>query len=107
MTDKVVVLTTCGSAEEAERVARALLDARVAACVNILPGVRSLYHWRGAVEESGEWLLVIKSSRAAFARLSAELRKAHSYEVPEILALPVVEGAPEYLEWLDREMRVS
>jgi periplasmic divalent cation tolerance protein len=102
MTEKIVVLSNCGSEEEARRVARALVEARFAACVNIVPGIRSIYHWKGSVQEEGEWMLVIKSTRAMFEQLSAQLKKIHSYEVPEVLAIPVVDGDPSYLEWMDR-----
>ena len=104
MTDKVVVLSTCGSAEEAGRIARALLEKRLAACVNIVPGVRSVYRWQGAIEDAGEWLLVIKSRRGLVGPLREELERLHSYEVPELLALEVVEGAPNYLRWLEAEL---
>lgn len=103
MTDKIIVLCTCGSAEDAEKISGALVESRAAACVNIVPGLTSVYRWKGAIERSAEWLLVIKSRRELFARLRAEISKLHSYEVPEILALPVVDGAEEYLAWLDRE----
>ena len=101
MTDKIVALSTCSSAEEAEKVARRLVEKRLAACVNLLPGVRSFFRWNGVVEDSPEHLLVIKTSRQRFPRLRAELEKVHSYEVPELIALPVVEGAPNYLNWLE------
>ena len=104
MTDKIVILCTCSSEEEAERIARALVEARVAACANIVPRVRSIYRWQGAVEEAAECLLIIKSSRALFPALRAALEQAHSYEVPEIVALPIVEGAPKYLHWLDESL---
>ncbi len=104
MTDKIVVLSTCSSEEEAGRLARVLLDQRLAACVNVVPGVRSYYWWNGAIEEAGEFLLIVKSSRPLFERLSAALRQAHSYEIPEALALPVVDGAPEYLSWLGKNL---
>jgi periplasmic divalent cation tolerance protein len=104
MTEKIVVLSNCGSAEEAHRVARALVEARLAACVNIVPGVRSIYHWQGSVQEDSEWMLIIKSTRPLFEQLAAELRKIHSYEVPEVLAIPVVAGDEAYLEWLNREL---
>ena len=103
MTDKIVVLCTCGSTEEADRIARMLVEQRLAACVNILPGARSIYRWRGAIESTAEWLLIIKSRRESFDRLRDALERAHSYEVPEILALPVVEGSTNYLNWLDQE----
>ena len=104
MTEKIIVLSTCGSEEEAVRVAKALVEARVAACVNILPKIRSVYRWKDAIEDATEWMLVIKSSRPLFARLQTELRKVHSYEVPEVIAIPVIEGSEDYLGWLDREL---
>ncbi len=105
MTDKIVVFSTCASAEEAERLARRLVEERLAACVNVISPVRSFYRWKGAVEDAAEWLLVIKSSRGLFASLSATLESAHSYELPEVVALPVVEGAPSYLSWIERELQ--
>jgi len=104
MTDKIVVFNTCGSAEEAERIARALVTKRLAACVNLLPAARSIYRWKGAVEDAQETLLVIKSSRALFNELRAEIEKLHSYEVAEVIAVPIVDGSEAYLEWLGREL---
>jgi len=104
MTDKIVVLSTCAGPEEAEKIARRLLELRLAACVTLLPGARSFYRWKGALEDSAEWLLLIKSRRDLFQRLRAELEKVHSYEVPELLALSVVDGAPDYLNWLESEL---
>jgi periplasmic divalent cation tolerance protein len=104
MTDKIVVLSTCASEDEAEKLARLLLDRRLAACVSVIPAVRSFYHWKGAIESSDECLLLIKSSRDRFADLCEALEQAHSYEVPEVLALPVVAGAANYLEWLGRNL---
>ena len=101
MTDKIVVLSTCADEEEAARLARALVEARLAACVSVVPSVKSFYRWKGAVESSAECLLVIKSSRELFGPLRAALAGLHSYEVPEVIALPIVDGAPSYLEWLD------
>jgi periplasmic divalent cation tolerance protein len=104
MTDKIVIFSTCGSADEARHVARALVEARLAACVNIVPGIQSIYEWKGAVEDSQEWLLVIKSRRDLLSRLTAELRRLHSYELPEAIAFPVVDGLPEYLAWIDSSL---
>jgi periplasmic divalent cation tolerance protein len=104
MTDKIVVLSTCGSAEDAERIARGLLEKKLAACVNILPGIRSLYRWKGKIEDDQEVLLMIKSSRALFRELQAEIKKLHSYEVPEVIAIPVVDGSEGYLGWIAREL---
>jgi len=105
MTDKIVVLNTCASAEEAERLARSLVDRRLAACVTVITPVRSFYRWNGAVTDASEWLLVIKTSRPLFPTLRAALESAHSYEVPEILALPVIEGSANYLSWIDGELQ--
>lgn len=104
MTDKIVVFTTCSSEAEARRVAARLLDLRLAACVSIQAPCTSLYHWQGKLEESTETPLTIKTRRDLLPALSAELARVHSYEVPEILALPVVDGSPAYLDWLDREL---
>jgi len=103
MTDKIVVLCTCGSAEEAERISGGLVEAKVAACVNIVPGLTSVYRWKGALERSSEWLLIIKSRRELFPQLRAEIEKLHSYEVPEIIAIEIADGAEAYLGWIDRE----
>ncbi|HUI78468.1 MAG TPA: divalent-cation tolerance protein CutA [Bryobacteraceae bacterium] len=105
MTDKIVVLSTCASEQEAESLARSMVEQRLAACVNVIPRVRSYYRWKGALESAEEWLLVIKSSRDRFERLMAALEKAHSYEIPEVLALPVVEGAANYLNWIETGLR--
>jgi periplasmic divalent cation tolerance protein len=104
MTDKIVVYSACATEEEAEKVARMLVEAHLAACVNIVPGARSIYRWQGAIESAAEWLLIIKSSRPIFAQLCAALERAHSYQIPEVLAVPVVEGAPNYLNWLEDQL---
>jgi periplasmic divalent cation tolerance protein len=104
MTDKIVILSTASSEEEAARLAGLLLDQRLAACVNILPRMRSFYHWKGAVESSDEYLLLIKSSRPLFHEVASLLEKHHSYEVPEAIALPILDGAANYLEWLEQNL---
>jgi len=104
MTDKIVVLNTCASAEEAEKIAQRLVEVRLAACVTVLPGARSYYRWQGAIENADEWVLLIKTSRESFDSLRVELEKLHSYDVPEIIALPIVDGAANYLNWLDTEI---
>lgn len=105
MTDKIVVITTCGNEDEANRIAHLLVEGHLAACVSVMPGVRSHYRWQGAVESADEWMLFAKSTREKFADLRAALEKVHSYEVPEVLALAVVDGAPNYLNWVDRSLR--
>jgi periplasmic divalent cation tolerance protein len=102
LTDKYLVLVTCGSAVEAKRIARAVVDARLAACVNILPDtVTSIYRWKGKVETAREKLLLIKTSRKRLAKLQATVERLHSYDVPEFIALPIAAGSRGYLAWLD------
>ncbi|HLJ45485.1 MAG TPA: divalent-cation tolerance protein CutA [Bryobacteraceae bacterium] len=104
MTDKIVVLSTCASEDEARRIAADLLNNHLAACVNLVPQVRSIYRWQGAIEDSPEILLIIKSSRPLFDRLRDAIARLHSYEVPEVIALPIVDGAASYLQWMDGEL---
>lgn len=95
-----LVLTTAGSHEEAERIAGALVDERLAACVNLIPGLTSVYRWQGAVETANEVLLIIKTTSENLDRVEAELRRMHSYEMPEFLVLHPGTGRQEYLDWL-------
>jgi periplasmic divalent cation tolerance protein len=104
MTDKIVVFSACGSEEQAETIAKALVDQHLAACVNIVPGARSIYRWKGQIEDATEWLLIIKSRRELMEPLRAAIGKIHTYEVPEMLAVPVVDGSESYLAWVDREL---
>ncbi len=104
MTDKIVVFSTCDSAEEAERLARQLVETRLAACVNVIPRIMSYYRWKEQVQTSTEWLLVIKSSRDLFEQVRLRLETSHSYELPEVMALPIVAGSPNFLAWLDAEL---
>lgn len=102
MSRGVVVLVTCGSAKEAKSIANALVRKRLAACVNVLTGpVQSIYRWKGRVETAREYLLVIKTSLGQFAALEKEIRRLHSYQVPEIIALPIAAGWKPYLKWLE------
>jgi periplasmic divalent cation tolerance protein len=100
MTDALVVFCTCPDPEEASRLARGLVEHRYAACVNIFPQIRSIYRWQGETQDDEEVLMIIKTSARAFTALQTWLLDRHSYDVPEILALPVAEGSPDYLEWL-------
>jgi periplasmic divalent cation tolerance protein len=104
VTDKIVVLTTCNSQEQGAHLARHLIEHRLAACVNILPGARSFYRWKGEVEQAEEVVLIIKSRQDAFEKLREAIAHLHSYEIPEVIALPVVDGSDAYLNWLDREI---
>jgi periplasmic divalent cation tolerance protein len=105
MSERLVVLSTVGGAEEAERMARALVERGLAACVNLVPGVRSIYRWKGRVETEDEHLLVIKTRAERLPALKEALVALHPYEVPEALALPVEDGLAPYLAWLDDAVR--
>jgi periplasmic divalent cation tolerance protein len=100
VTTAVVVLSTAGSPDEAERIATTLVDERLAACVNLVAPLTSIYRWQGAVERAAEVLLVIKTRKRLVPRLIGRLEALHSYEVPEAIVLPIVAGARPYLEWL-------
>jgi periplasmic divalent cation tolerance protein len=100
-TDKIVVLCNCGSAAEARRIARALVERRLAACVNMLSApVESTYRWKGKVEGAKEFLLIAKTSRARWKAVERAIRELHGYEVPEIVALPISAASRDYLSWL-------
>jgi len=98
--EAIVVLITVASREEAEKIGRRLVEDRLAACVNVIPQVRSLFTWEGTVSQEDEVLLVVKSRRARFRELASTVKQLHSYTVPEIIALPILEGAAEYLRWI-------
>ena len=100
MTDPKIVLTTTGSEDEARRIARALVERRLAACVNIVPQIASIYRWHEKVEEAREWLLVIKTTAAAFEAIRSAIRELHSYELPECICLDITDGSAAYLEWI-------
>lgn len=102
---KIIVHCTCANEDEAHRVALHVVGLRLAACAAVTPGVRSYYHWKGALEQSVECALAMKSRRDLFEELCAEIRKVHSYEVPEILAVAAEAGSAEYLAWMDAELK--
>jgi periplasmic divalent cation tolerance protein len=101
VSERVVALSTVKSAEDAERIARFLVERRLAACVSVVPGLVSLYRWKGGVERDEERLIVIKTRGDRLDALREALVSIHPYEVPELVALPVVDGNPPYLAWLD------
>jgi periplasmic divalent cation tolerance protein len=105
MTDARVVLTTAGSAAEAEKIARTLVDRRIAACVNVLPQVRSIYRWQSKVEDASEILLVIKTTAPQFLAVRDAIRELHSYDVPECICLPITDGSPDYLQWISENVQ--
>ena len=100
MTNARIVLTTAGSQEEARKIAHALVERRLAACVNIVPPVESIYRWQGKIETAEEWLLLIKTQAELFDRVRNAVKELHSYDLPECLMLEVAAGSPEYLEWI-------
>ena len=104
MTGKVVVLCTIGSAEDAERIARAVVERGLAACVNVVPGVTSFYRWKGEIARDAEWLMVMKTTAACFEALREALVALHPYDVPEIVELPIERGHPPYLDWIDESV---
>jgi periplasmic divalent cation tolerance protein len=105
MTDFIVVYVTVGSSEEAEQLASSLVEERLAACVNRIKEVQSIYRWEGKVQRSSEELLVIKTRRDLFDALKSRVQDLHSYTVPEVIALPILEGNPSYLQWLNEQTR--
>jgi periplasmic divalent cation tolerance protein len=105
MTDKRLVLTTCGSLEEARSIAQTLVTRQLAACVNIAPQIESVYRWQGEVESATEWLLVIKTTAEVFDRLRETLTELHSYELPECIAIAVEDGSAAYLDWIGQSVR--
>ena len=105
MTTNKLVLTTAGSEEEARKIARALVERRLAACVNIVPQVQSVYRWQETVEEAVEWLLVIKTTAAALARVQEAIAELHSYELPECICVGIEDGSAGYLNWIEESVR--
>ena len=105
MTDALVVLVTTPSPERAAEIARALVEERLAACGNVVPGLRSIYRWEGKVQDDAEALLVLKTTRARFEALRDRVLALHPYEVPEVIALPVEAGSAPYLAWIAAETR--
>jgi len=104
MSDKRIVLSTCGSLEEARRIAQALVERRLAACVNIVPNIESIYRWKGEIETSSEHLLVIKTTERAFASLREAIAGLHSYDIPECIELAINDGSAAYLRWIEESV---
>ena len=100
MTDKRIVLSTAGSQDEARKIAHYLVEQHLAACVNIIPQIESIYRWQGKIESSLEWLLLIKTTVNHFAAVCDAIRQLHSYDIPECIVLTIEDGSPEYLQWL-------
>jgi periplasmic divalent cation tolerance protein len=104
MTDKLLILTTAGSQTEANKIAQVLIERRLAACVNIVPQIQSVYRWKGDVESSQEFLLLIKTRRGRETQVQAAIREQHSYDLPEHLVVAIEQGSEEYLKWIDNSV---
>ncbi len=101
----IIILITAKDKKEADKIAQALIKNKLAACVNILPGVQSLFWWQGKVDQAKEALLVVKSRKEKFAKIAKLVKSVHSYDVPEIIAIPIVSGFKPYLNWIDESIR--
>jgi periplasmic divalent cation tolerance protein len=104
MTDKVLVLTTAGSEEEARKIANELVERRLAACVNIVPGIQSVYRWEGKVESAEEFLLIVKTTKLRSVDVNAAIRELHSYDLPECIVISMEDGSAEYLKWIEESV---
>jgi periplasmic divalent cation tolerance protein len=100
MSQPIVVFVTCGSEEEGLKIANALVEEHLAACANLISPIRSIYRWEGKISDAKEWLLIIKTQKDRFEELEKKVRSLHSYSVPEIISLPIVEGSSAYLDWI-------
>jgi periplasmic divalent cation tolerance protein len=106
MSEPVLILSTCESNEDARRIAHHLVERQLAACVNLLPGVASIYRWKGQLEEAHEVLLMIKTTRALVQDIQREFRSIHPYETPELVVLGIAGGSAAYLAWLEENLRI-
>jgi len=104
MTDKRIVFSTTSSEQEARQIARHLVERHLAACVNVVPHIESVYRWQGKVETAREWLLLIKTSADQFPGVRDAIRELHSYDLPECIAISIEEGSSEYLDWLGESL---
>jgi periplasmic divalent cation tolerance protein len=107
MTDKRIVLSTAGSDKEARRIAHYLVEHQLAACVNIVPQIASIYRWQGKVEEAREWLLLIKTTKETFPLVRDAIKELHSYDVPECIEVSIEDGSATYLQWIADSLKVS
>lgn len=103
MTAYQILFNTCPDNDTAQRLATSLVTQRLAACVNIIPGIHSVYHWQGQCHQDTEWLLIIKASAAAYTAIAEHIQSNHPYDCPELIALPVSAGLPDYLTWISQQ----
>jgi periplasmic divalent cation tolerance protein len=107
VTDKVVIYVTAASQDECKKIARHLVESRLAACVNISQAIESVYRWEGQIAEEREFLLSIKSTRELFPEIKTEISKIHSYQTPEIICLPIIDGSRNYLQWISDSVKAA
>ena len=100
MTDKIVILVTAASRRDCKKIAKHLVEAKLAACVNITAGIESIYHWEGKINADKEFLMLIKSTRGLFPEIQHEISRIHSYHTPEVICLPIIDGSRNYLQWV-------
>ncbi len=100
MSDSIVILVTCGSEEEALKIANTLVEDHLAACVNLVAPIRSIYRWEGKICDEKEWLLIVKTQACRFETLEKKVKSLHSYSVPEIISIPITDGSSAYLNWI-------
>jgi len=105
MTDKIVIFITAANRRECKKIARHLIEAKLAACVNITQGIDSVYRWEGNIAEDKEFLMMVKSTRGLFPEIKRAVAKIHSYHTPEIICLPIIDGSRNYLEWIAQSVR--
>jgi len=98
--NEIVIFITAPNEDEAARIARSLVEARLAACANIVRNIRSIYTWQGKIQDDSEVLMIVKTRKGLFSAVSGKVKELHSYDVPEIIALPIMDGSPDYLNWL-------
>lgn len=102
MTNIGLIFVTASTAEEAKTIAKSLLESRLAACVNILPSITSIYHWEGKINESQETLLLIKALETNYLEIEKQIKLRHSYQNPEVIFIPITKGSKEYLDWISK-----
>ena len=105
MSDSIVIFVTCGSEEEGLKIANALVEGRLAACVNLISPIRSIYRWEGKIWDEEEWLLIIKTQKERFGEVEKKVKSLHSYSVPEIISLPIGDGSSSYLNWIEENTK--
>ena len=101
----IVIVITTKNSDEAHKIARALLEDKLIACANIMPGIQSVFWWEGKVDQAEETMMVLKSKRSLFKKIVKKVKSLHSYSVPEVIALPILDGNPDYLRWIDESVR--